>query len=266
VSTHRIVVTLTRAFDDSYGGHLVLFDRLNPEDSAVVVAPTHNTGIALQFSDHSWHYIDDVVKGERYSLIYSFWTAESSLHSVATAPLRLPRDEYGWLVNKLRELGADRFAHTKRPLLDHLAGTCELLMRWECDAEVCMAGLFHSVLGAKNVPGALVAPEDESLVRNLIGDYALELVKLFGRFDFKQLVGMLQGTKLVDPMPDRQTLVDLVTIAWANSLEQLTHATVLREHDQAWIKGLFEDTERFLPAQTRAAIAGLVSGDDGAVD
>ncbi|HZC82277.1 MAG TPA: 2OG-Fe(II) oxygenase, partial [Nitrospiraceae bacterium] len=73
VPSHRVIVHLNSAFDDSYGGHLVLLDRVDPEQSAVIVRPVHNSAILIEFSDHSWHCVDEVRAGTRYSIIYSFW-------------------------------------------------------------------------------------------------------------------------------------------------------------------------------------------------
>lgn len=71
--THRLLINLNAGFDDEQGGHLVLLDVNDIEDSAVVVAPVHNSAVAMEFSDHSWHCVDEIRSGKRYSLVYSFW-------------------------------------------------------------------------------------------------------------------------------------------------------------------------------------------------
>ena len=47
----------------------------------------------------------------------------------------------------LEELGAHTNSHSRRTLLDHLLGTHDLLVEWENEPDVCVAGLFHSIYG-----------------------------------------------------------------------------------------------------------------------
>ena len=92
--THRLLINLNAGFDDEQGGHLVLLDVSDLEDSAVVVRPLHNSAVAMEFSDHSWHCVDEIKSGKRYSLVYSFWvenceTDSSTAEATEMAPAQL---------------------------------------------------------------------------------------------------------------------------------------------------------------------------------
>jgi hypothetical protein len=73
--THRLIINFNRGFQDENGGHLILLDIQDPENTAVIVPPLHNSAVALEFSASSWHCVEEVKAGSRYSLAYSFWTA-----------------------------------------------------------------------------------------------------------------------------------------------------------------------------------------------
>lgn len=69
--THRFVINLSRSEVD--GGELVLLG-----DKAVVNIPAqicarHNSAIAMEFSQTSYHRVEPVKEGTRYSLVFSFW-------------------------------------------------------------------------------------------------------------------------------------------------------------------------------------------------
>lgn len=68
--SHRFLINLNTGFEDNNGGHLVLFDRENVADSAVIVQPVHNVAAAMEFSWKSFHYVDEIRAGVRLSLIH----------------------------------------------------------------------------------------------------------------------------------------------------------------------------------------------------
>lgn len=71
--THRLIVPLSREWDDSSGGHLLLFRGGAREDLDRAVRPLFNTGFAFSLRAESYHAVATVNKGERYTLIFSFW-------------------------------------------------------------------------------------------------------------------------------------------------------------------------------------------------
>lgn len=103
--THRFLINLNAGFDDSYGGHLVLFDKDNLcEDALVVLPPGHNSAAAMEFSDRSWHWVDEVKSGMRFSLVYSFWK-ESAVESRFHVSLMFPNRHLFRLGARLRPAG-----------------------------------------------------------------------------------------------------------------------------------------------------------------
>lgn len=74
--THRLVINLGREFDDSQGGHLILFHGRDPDDFACAFRSIHNTAVGLEMSERSYHAVADVIAGIRYTIVYSFWRAD----------------------------------------------------------------------------------------------------------------------------------------------------------------------------------------------
>jgi len=264
--THRLLINLNAGFEDEYGGHLVLFDPDDPADSAVMVRPVHNSAVAMEFSDDSWHCVDEIRSGKRYSLVYSFWieghtaqteTADAKDKSGAVTDQKLRK-----IIALLRELGADAIPHSSRSLLDHLIGTYDVLNQWHCDSDVCKAGLFHSVFGTPSFPHALVADDYHDTIRNLIGERALLLVRMFSRMDLSSLVGIVAGDKVADSGgPVRVSINDqraLVCLVWANILEQ-SHFVPNSEEMIPELKHLFRDTNHLLSTQASEDICSLLS-------
>jgi 2OG-Fe(II) oxygenase superfamily len=267
--THRFLINLNAGFEDEYGGHLVLFDPDDPADSAVMVRPVHNSAVAMEFSDDSWHCVDEIRSGKRYSLVYSFWnegfkpeTAQTETAGAGDKSSAVTDQKLRKIIVLLRELGADAIPHSSRSLLDHLIGTYEILNQWHCDSDVCKAGLFHSVFGTRSSPQALVADDYHDTIRNLIGERALLLVRMFSRMDLSSPAGIVAGNKFADSDgPVRVTINDqraLVCLVWANVLEQ-SHFVSNSEEMIAELKHLFRDTNHLLSTQAREDICSLLS-------
>ena len=131
----------------------------------------------------------------------------------------------------LRKIGAYDVRHNSHEqLLPHLRGTCELLRSWGARAELCDAGLFHSVYGTEFFATDTLQTSARAEIQEVIGEEAEALVWLwcFGRRH--SLKGALTGeTEL--RMQDRRTeewlpitrqqLRDLVNLWIADALEQL---------------------------------------------
>jgi hypothetical protein len=73
--THRFVITLSRS--EVCGGELVLIGDKQAENVPAQICSRHNSAIALEFSQKSFHRVDEVKKGTRYSLVFSFWAQET---------------------------------------------------------------------------------------------------------------------------------------------------------------------------------------------
>ena len=268
--THRLLINLNSGFEDEHGGHLVLLDLHDPEASAVIVRPVHNSAVAMEFSDHSWHCVDEIMSGKRYSLVYSFWL-ENSVSDKFDSKTDVERDDKLWGVTEeelremmalLREAGAGTVPHSSRFLMDHLSGTYHLLKKWQCDSDVCKAGLFHSVFGTPSFPHHLLADDYVASVRELIGERSLMLVRLFSRMDVPLLLSIVSGDSLSDSggavaltPKDKRALVCLV---WANVCEQ-SHYVPNSGEMVSELKSLYRDTAHLLPPQSGEEIRSMLS-------
>ena len=71
--THRLIVQLNRGWTARNGGYLLLFGGREPDDVRVVLAPMSRQALGFEISHRSYHAVSDVVRGERYSIVYSFY-------------------------------------------------------------------------------------------------------------------------------------------------------------------------------------------------
>ena len=267
--THRLLINLNAGFDDEQGGHLILLDMSDLEDSAVVVRPVHNSAVGMEFSDHSWHCVDEIKSGKRYSLVYSFWVENWETDS-STA--EATRDGFGTVTEQelndmrslLREMRVDAVPHTSRSLMDHVDGVYQILKQWQCDRDICKAGLFHFSLGTPMLQP--FADEQIDRIRTLIGERAMFLVMLYSRADLPSLRRIVSGDKFTHSggtvaltLRDTRSLVSLV---WANILEQSRYVP-LAEGMDAELKQLFKETSHLLPPQSDKNIRSLLSLSTG---
>jgi hypothetical protein len=75
--THRIVIALSSSSADRCdGGELVLLGD-TPALESVTVQPRHNSAVAMEFSKNSFHLVQPVSGGTRFSVVYSFWAKDS---------------------------------------------------------------------------------------------------------------------------------------------------------------------------------------------
>ncbi len=86
--------------------------------------------------------------------------------------------DYKKFTNFLRGLGTDDVPHTGKGFLAHLIGVCKDLEDWDCELDVCRAGLFHSIYGTEKFQYFSLPVERRSEVRDLIGERAERLAYL----------------------------------------------------------------------------------------
>jgi uncharacterized protein DUF6817 len=77
--------------------------------------------------------------------------------------------------------GAARIRHSGRLLLEHLAGTHDLLQQWGNPKHVYTAGLFHSIYGTNYFRHGLITDRIE--LQKQIGEEAEALVHIFAHAD-----------------------------------------------------------------------------------
>jgi hypothetical protein len=78
----------------------------------------------------------------------------------------------------LVEVGVEEISHTKKSYLSHLIGVYRFLEERGCSAEVCRAGMFHSIYGTELFQGFTLSLERRPEVRALIGERAERLAYL----------------------------------------------------------------------------------------
>ncbi|OPD56275.1 2OG-Fe(II) oxygenase [Bacillus anthracis] len=74
--THRFLLYFNRGWKPEDGGSLGIFNSPNPSDLEKVINPVHNTGVGLSINPHSYHAVEAVSSGERYTLNFTFLAAD----------------------------------------------------------------------------------------------------------------------------------------------------------------------------------------------
>ncbi len=79
--SHRIVVQLSRDWQDAYGGNLVFFGSNDARDVRNIFRHLFNTAIGFCLGGVSYHAVTDVSHGERLTVIYGLWSVGSKFDS-----------------------------------------------------------------------------------------------------------------------------------------------------------------------------------------
>jgi hypothetical protein len=72
-------------------------------------------------------------------------------------------------------IGVEQIPHTHKSYLAHLVAVDRLMHAEGCAADVCRAGLFHSIYGTERFQGFTLPLERRGAVRDLIGERAERL-------------------------------------------------------------------------------------------
>ena len=127
----------------------------------------------------------------------------------------------------------ERSRHTQRTFYDHLIGTGDILVRWGCPWELCLAGYFHATYGTEGTAHLKVplTPDHREPLIQLIGDRAERIVYLFCCAERREDMHLQlrapgsrhelrnRWTQQLIPT-DELTLRELVTLLNANLLEE----------------------------------------------
>lgn len=145
------------------------------------------------------------------------------------------------VLEKLRELGAQKVNHVNGSLLAHLQGTHDLLRTWGCRDALCKAGLYHSVYGTAGFQQTLIGLQDRKVVAALISEESEQIVYLFSACDRDFVYSRLRAgtdveyrdrfSRATRRLPDG-TFADLCELTIANELEIARWRSVefLRHH------------------------------------
>src|SRR5579884_566902 len=87
-------------------------------------------------------------------------------------------NDYRRMTDFLVGLGVEKVAHTDKSFLAHLIGVYRVMAERGCDAELCRAGMFHSIYGTELFQGFKLPLEQRPEVRALIGERAERLAYL----------------------------------------------------------------------------------------
>jgi hypothetical protein len=166
---------------------------------------------------------------------------------------------YAYLLESLRNLGAEELDHVNGSLIAHLEGTYQYLKDWGNRKELCLAGLYHAVYSTQIYEHCLVNPERRHRVMQLIGLEAENIVYHFAacdRDDFYPRIGsgepviffnrFLQKAEILEP----QLLCDLLELTMANQLEIARHSEAAKELSRKRFADLFA---RFKPYVSQTA-------------
>jgi hypothetical protein len=84
--------------------------------------------------------------------------------------------KYREMIDFLRGLGTEDVPHSgEKGFLAHLVGVFRDLETWECEQDVCRAGLFHSIYGTELFQRFSLPLDRRDEVRSLIGERAERL-------------------------------------------------------------------------------------------
>ena len=75
--SHRLLIQLNRGWSDENGGALMLFGGGGPTDVHQILRPVHNSGIVFEISPNSLHAVTPIHRGERFTLVLSFFRSDS---------------------------------------------------------------------------------------------------------------------------------------------------------------------------------------------
>jgi hypothetical protein len=270
----RLVVTLRRGeFSDPQGGHLVLFSEHSVDAVGAIIRPLHNTGVAFPLTGQSVHAVNDVVDGDRYSVVLGFWDRAQMGSAQVPRSDRTGRRAISDIADVagaadvaafLEQAGARRIAHSGATLLDHLIGVAAILADWGCDAHICRAGLLHSVYGTATFDGALFDESHRDRIASVAGADAEALAWLFGAVRFGEVykrddtAGQYEA-RLRDGgsrMISHQHVCELNLLACANLFEQSPAEQLGPNEVYEWRSVLARITD-VLPVRARDQLAGV---------
>lgn len=72
--SHRLLLQLNRGWKPECGGYLMFFDGPEPETVNKVIKPGHGSVQAFAISPRSYHAVSTVHRGERFTVVYSFYS------------------------------------------------------------------------------------------------------------------------------------------------------------------------------------------------
>lgn len=185
--THRLVVNLNADYRDENGGHFYICSERNSSSIIKIIRPLLNSAFGFAAAKNSFHAIGEVISGERYSLVFSFYHIGNTNairkfieNSIASARklfvLSIPKEYLDILTN----FELHKIKNNRNNLLEHLIDTYCLLKSWGEDDLTAQVGLFHSLLGTKKFQIPKASEAEDWL--NLINTNLCSFVKNYKTF------------------------------------------------------------------------------------
>ena len=167
----------------------------------------------------------------------------------------------------LQRFPVSELRHLGRPMLDHLVGCHDLLVRWGASPDLSRAGAFHSIYGTATFREAAVARSERTRVRIVIGAEAERLAFLFSCGDRRRLLLELDAPPYVwtdhasnaSVELDGETFRCLVVLEAANFVEQLPFLDAVSDEVIADMQRRFAVQERWLTPAIREALDEAVA-------
>ena len=72
--THRLLLQINRSWEPNQGGHLMFFHGPTPESVHRIIRPQSGSIQAFAISPRSYHAVSTVYSGERFTVVYSFFS------------------------------------------------------------------------------------------------------------------------------------------------------------------------------------------------
>ncbi|MBV9930641.1 MAG: 2OG-Fe(II) oxygenase [Alphaproteobacteria bacterium] len=152
--THRLNLYLNDDWHDGVGGRLRVAASNEPHTDDIAIRPTIGTVMVFEASPHSFHGVDRVAGGQRYSILFYLWHAGNtpevrtavadSLARAAPARERVCSRAAG-LIELLRSAGAGEVGFGASTLLEQAVRSAALLASWGAPEPAWLAALLQLV-------------------------------------------------------------------------------------------------------------------------
>ena len=161
--------------------------------------------------------------------------------------------DYERVISFLKSCRAHQIAHVNGYLLAHLEGTFNLLNVWGNTAELCLAGLCHTVYGTDGFEARFLDISQRRELSNLIGPKAERLVYFYASCDRSHLypqIGHALPVRFRDRFngsiftPEDWLFKAFLELTFANELEILRSDAALLEKSRASLEPLFAHCRR----------------------
>ena len=171
------------------------------------------------------------------------------------------------LTAALLQFGTDSTGHSGRTLLKHLQGTHDRLSVWGNVADICNAGLFHSIYGTHYFKVQTVAMSRRAEIRDLIGPDAEYFAYLFCVCNRKDFQNAKEGADAVirdravgnDITVPEAMVAQLLEIEVANILDQVPPWSEADSGERDYMRAFFEMRRRARVDRRTQLIARLYS-------